>query len=140
MTDKTSPKHPTDWTRQQRIQALMQSVTLEGLALNGFCRAQGIFTHHLETWKAKFIKETSQAENSRKSSSDKTLNEENERLRKELHRKEKALAEAVAQLMVQQQKTFWSRFAVFLGLASKVEEKYKSVDFFRSPKSAHCYQ
>jgi transposase-like protein len=51
MTDKTTQKRPADWTRAQRFQAL-----------NGFCREQGIFTHHLQTWKSEFIKETSQAE------------------------------------------------------------------------------
>ena len=112
MTDKTSPKRPADWTRAQQFQALMQSSTLNGEALNGFCREQGIFTHHLETWKADFIKETRKTEISPKSRSDKSLREENEQLRKELNRKEKALAEAAALLVLQKKfQAFWEEKA-----------------------------
>jgi transposase-like protein len=112
MTDNTSPKRPTDWTRAQRFQALMQSSPLDAEALNGFCREQGIFTHHLETWKADFIKETSQTENSRKSTLEKTLREENAQLKKELNRKEKALAETAALLVLQKKfQAFWEEKA-----------------------------
>lgn len=112
MTDKTTHKRPVDWTRAQQFQALMQSSSLDGEALNGFCREQGIFTHHLETWKADFIKETGKAETLRKSSSDKSLREENEQLRKELNRKEKALAEAAALLVLQKKfQAFWEEKA-----------------------------
>ena len=90
----------------------MQSAALEGEALNSFCRAQGIFPHHLETWKAEFIKEAQQAETSTKSSADKSLRDENAQLKKELHRKEKALAEAAALLVLQKKfQAFWEEKA-----------------------------
>jgi transposase len=112
MTDTTTSKRPADWTRAQRFQALMQSSVLNGEALNVFCREQGLFTHHLETWKADFIKETSKTEISTKSRSEKTLREENEQLRKELNRKDKALAEAAALLVLQKKfQAFWEEKA-----------------------------
>jgi len=112
MTDNTPPKRPTDWTRAQRFQALMQSSSFNGEALNGFCREQGIFTHHLEAWKTEFIKETGTAETSRKSGADKVLREENAQLKKELNRKEKALAETAALLVLQKKfQAFWEEKA-----------------------------
>jgi transposase-like protein len=112
MTHDTTQKRPADWTRAQRFQALMQSAALQGEALHSFCRAQGIFSHHLEAWKAEFIKETQQAENSRKSSSDKSLRDENAQLKKELLRKDKALAEAAALLVLQKKfQAFWEEKA-----------------------------
>jgi|ABSP01.1.fsa_nt_gi transposase-like protein len=113
MTDNnTIPKRPTDWSRAQRFQALMQSSVLKGEALNGFCREQGIFSHHLDAWKADFIKETSKAETSTKSTTEKTLREENAQLKKELSRKEKALAETAALLVLQKKfQAFWEEKA-----------------------------
>lgn len=108
----TTIKRPDDWTRAQRFHALMQSSFLNGEPLNSFCREQGIFTHHLEAWKTDFIKESSQAETSRKSTAEKTLREENAQLKKELNRKEKALAEAAALLILQKKfQAFWEEKA-----------------------------
>jgi hypothetical protein len=90
----------------------MQSSSLNGEPLNSFCREQGIFTHHLDAWKTDFIKESSQAETSIKSTSEKTLREENAQLKKELNRKEKALAEAAALLILQKKfQAFWEEKA-----------------------------
>lgn len=112
MTHDTTQKRLGDWTRAQRFQALMQSAALQGEALHSFCREQGIFRHHLEAWKAEFIKETQQAENSRKSSSDKSLRDENAQLKKQLYRKDKALAEASALLVLQKKfQAFWEEKA-----------------------------
>lgn len=112
MTDNTTNKRPADWTRAQRFQALMQSATLDDEALNAFCREQGIFTHHIETWKAEFIKEPSKAESTAKSTSNKAMREENTQLKKELNRKEKALAETAALLVLSKKcHAFWEEKA-----------------------------
>jgi transposase-like protein len=89
-----------DWSRAARFQALMQSASLQGEALNSFCREQGIFSHHLQAWKAEFITESTQSETAIKSSN-KALRDEVAQLKKELNRKEKALAEAAALLVLQ---------------------------------------
>ena len=108
MTNDTTGKRPVDWTIAQRFQALMQSFALDGEALNAFCREQGIFTHHLDTWKNEFIKNTNKAENIGKSTTDKQLRDENKQLKKELNRKEKALAETAALLVLQKKcQAFW---------------------------------
>ena len=112
MTDNTTNKRPTDWTRAQRFQALMQSTILDGESLNAFCREQGIFSHHLESWKSEFMKETDKSITPVKSTTDKTLREENKQLKKELNRKEKALAETAALLVLQKKcQAFWEEEA-----------------------------
>jgi len=100
MTETPTEKRPTDWSRAARFQALMQSASLQGEALNSFCREQGIFSHHLQAWKAEFITESTQSETAIKSSN-KALRDEVAQLKKELNRKEKALAEAAALLVLQ---------------------------------------
>ena len=76
----------------------MESSTLEGEALNAFCRQKGIFTHHLETWRKAFL---SFQQSMTQKASDKVLRDEVKQLKKELNRKEKALAEAAALLILQ---------------------------------------
>ncbi len=91
-------KRPQDWDREQRFQLLMESSALEGEELNAFCRQKGIFTHHLDAWKKAFLLPVQTAT---KTGSDKVLRDENQQLKKELNRKEKALAEAAALLVLQ---------------------------------------
>ena len=100
MIDTRTEKRPVDWTRTQRFNALMQSASLQGDALNSFCREQGIFSHHLQAWKAEFLTESAYSEKLAKSNT-KALLEENAQLKKELTRKDKALAEAAALLILQ---------------------------------------
>ncbi len=112
MNETPTDKRPADWTRAQRLQALMQSAALEGEELNAFCREQGIFSHHLDDWKTEFSKESSKASTQRKASADKALRDENKQLKKELDRKEKALAEAAALLVLSKKcQAFWEERA-----------------------------
>jgi ATP-dependent exoDNAse (exonuclease V) alpha subunit len=84
----------------------MESSALEGEALNAFCRQKGIFTHHLDAWKKAFL--LAQQTTPTKTVSDKVLRDEVKQLKKELNRKEKALAEAAALLVLQKKfNVFW---------------------------------
>jgi transposase-like protein len=87
----------------------MASHGLEEEDLNAFCRAQGIFSHHLEAWRQDFINSTHK---SAQESSDKSLRDENKQLKKDLQRKEKALAETAALLVLQKKfQAFWEEKA-----------------------------
>ena len=93
-------KRPQDWSSSDRLQAIIESSALSGEELSAYCRKKGIYTHHLEQWKQQFLK----AELSESVKAEKTeikfLKDENKQLKKELHRKEKALAEAAALLIL----------------------------------------
>jgi transposase-like protein len=97
MASTSAPLRPVDWTPKQRLEALMQSAGLEGEPLNAFCREQGIFPHHLDTWKQAFINSNWGPS----PTTDKALRTELNQVKKELNRKEKALAEAAALLVLQ---------------------------------------
>lgn len=93
-------KRPQDWRREEQLAALMQTHGLSEEALNAWCRERGIFRHHLEAWKASFTN-AGPAEAAQEQRSARALKNENEKLKAELQRKEKALAEAAALLVLQ---------------------------------------
>ena len=90
-------KRPQDWSLADRLQILMESHGLDEEALNALCREKGIFRHHLEQWQATFT--AGGAADNR--SQLRELKDTNRTLTRELNRKEKALAEAAALLVLQ---------------------------------------
>jgi len=90
-------KRPKDWSLAERFQMLLESHGLEEEALNAFCRERGIFRHHLGQWRGAFETGTLQSNRSEL----RELKEANKGLKSELNRKEKALAEAAALLVLQ---------------------------------------
>ena len=99
-------KRPQDWRPEEQLVALHESHGLEGEVLQGWCRERGLFAHHLTGWKAAFcVDGKSVAPGSREI---RTLKEENEQLKRMLLRKDKALAEAAALLILQKKfQAFW---------------------------------
>ena len=91
-------RRPQDWSAEKRLAALNDSHDLSGESLNAWCRERGIFTHHLTAWRTDFCNVA------KSTTSDKdlrVLKNENEQLKRDLARKEKALAEAAALLILQ---------------------------------------
>lgn len=90
----TTDKRPSDWTAAEKLTALQETHALSGEALNSWCRERGLFAHHLISWKEEFCapKAPMPAVQMR------TLKDENVSLKKEIQRKDKALAEAAALL------------------------------------------
>ena len=94
----TKEKRPQDWSAEEQLLALQESHPLSGDALNAWCREHGLFAHHLSGWKTAFCAEGKAAPGHREH---RVLKDENDQLRRELVRKEKALAEAAALLILQ---------------------------------------
>lgn len=92
-------KRPQDWSLSERFQLILDSQGKEGDTLNAWCREQGIFPHHLQAWRQDFETGTSETAVSRSEWRDLKANYQT--LQRELKRKEKALAEAAALLMLQ---------------------------------------
>ena len=90
-------KRPQDWSLADRLQILMESHGLDEEALNALCRKKGIFRHHLEQWQAAFTVDGAVDNRSQL----RELKDTNKALKRELNRKEKALAEAAALLVLQ---------------------------------------
>jgi len=94
----TKERRPQDWTAEQRLLALHQTHGLSGEALQTWCRENGLFAHHLTVWKTSFCADRKAAPGIREI---RVLKDENEQLKRELMRKEHALAEAAALLILQ---------------------------------------
>ena len=94
-------KRPQDWSPEERLRALHESYGLSGEALNAWCREHGLFAHHLAEWKAGFCTPSQRANGRDEASEVRALKAENQRLERELNRKDKALAEAAALLVLQ---------------------------------------
>jgi len=92
-------KRPQDWSLSERFQLILESQGKEGEVLNGWCREKGVFPHHLQAWRKAF--ETGALETTGSRSEVRDLKARNQALQRELKRKEKALAEAAALLVLQ---------------------------------------
>jgi transposase-like protein len=92
-------KRPQDRSLSERFQLILDSQGKEGETLNAWCREQGIFPHHLQAWRKDFETGTSEAAISRSEWRD--LKANYQAVQRELKRKEKALAEAAALLVLQ---------------------------------------
>ena len=71
-----------------------------------WCRKRGVFSHHLEQWKKDILSLTSQNNAALKLKGTAQLKKENAALKKELNRKEKALAETAALLVLKKKADF----------------------------------
>lgn len=97
--ESVKEKRPNDWTLEEQLTALQESHGLAGEALQAWCRERGLFAHNLTNWKAAFCAGGKEA--LPKPGEIKSLKDENVKLKRELNRKEKALAEAAALLVLQ---------------------------------------
>ncbi len=92
-------KRPQDWAAEEQLLALQESHGLSGEALQAWCRERGLFSHHLTSWKAAFCIEPKEATSGSREL--RTLKDEIVVLKREAVRKDKALAEAAALLILQ---------------------------------------
>lgn len=94
----------SQWSGAERLLALQESHGLSGEALHAWCREKGLFEHQLTAWREAFVSsavpETVQERRESKAEL-KTLQGKHEALQRELRRKERALAEAAALLVLQ---------------------------------------
>jgi len=90
---------PGERSAAERMQFLLDSYGLESEALGAFCRQHGLFTPQLEQWRQAFEHGLTPAPGARDELRE--LKHSNTKLERELRRKEKALAEAAALLVLQ---------------------------------------
>ncbi|MFT5161775.1 MAG: transposase [Alteromonadaceae bacterium] len=94
-------KRPQDWSLEERLQIVMECHSLDEEALSALCRAKGLYVHHINQWKEDFIKGTTVSNKVKEVSETKDLKKEIRTLKKDLNRKDRALAETAALLVLQ---------------------------------------
>lgn len=94
----THEKRPQDWNLEERLQALLDTGAFSPEALNAWCRERGLFAHQLAAWKAAFCQP---ARGAGEAAEIRQLKQTLAATERELARKEKALSEAAALLILQ---------------------------------------
>ena len=96
----SNEKRPQDWTLNERLEMVIKCASLDVQAINELCRENGIYSHHIQQWKADFVSGKQPSSPASKPGEMKHLKTENKALKKELNRKDKALAETAALLVL----------------------------------------
>ena len=99
-TLKSKDKRPKDWTSEDRISALIETGSMTSEECVAWCRKKGIFQHHLEQWRQDAISGMSNTADKEQIEKEKQYKKEISSLKRDLSRKEKALAETAALLVL----------------------------------------
>jgi transposase len=93
-------KNSSQWNPEQKLKALMETASLSEAELGAYLRKEGIFSHQLDEWKSEFLSlmvASYKPKYTKKDDRDQKI----KTLEKEILRKDKALAEATALLILQ---------------------------------------
>lgn len=85
------------WNAEARFAVIVETETLSANQLGEYCRQKGLYPEHIKAWRKSFIDGEKLVKPPK---IDLKTRRENARLKKELARKEKALAEAAALLVL----------------------------------------
>jgi len=102
MSDPTMPQpteqRATEYSAEQRLQVVLDTHAMTPEARSAWCREYGLFEHQLTQWKAQLLTPADPVGNAGEV---RRLKEEVKQLERKLTRKDKALAEAAALLVLQ---------------------------------------
>ena len=94
---QSKAKRPRDWSAEEKLKALNETANLADAELGDYLRRNGLHSVHLEQWRREIIEAVDGKGSRRQKAEDKRRVKELER---ELRRKEKALAETTALLVL----------------------------------------
>lgn len=107
-----SSLRPKDYSPASKLQAVLDTMGKTEAEQSSYCRAHGIYYHHLETWKQHMLEGlslVSAKENSTRTKENKAINQKMQKevnqLTRDLNRKDKALAELTALLVLKKKQT-----------------------------------
>lgn len=95
------PAQERSWTAAARLEAVIATAGLDDAQRNAWCREHGLFAAQLDQWKANATTALAQPEEVR--ASPKQTSEDKRRIKeleREIHRKDRALAETAALLVL----------------------------------------
>lgn len=96
----SSLPHHQKLSQEERIQHVFKTATLDETALGAYCRQHGLYVSQLNEWKKEFLNKNDDKKNQILKVELKILRAENEKLKQEVRRKDKALAETAALLIL----------------------------------------
>lgn len=100
MTDTGKPRRPTDWSAEEKLKAVVEAEGLSDEQLGAFLRKNGLHKVHLDRWRVQILEGLGKGPSAKKSRRRDADAKRIRALEKELNRKEKALAETAALLVL----------------------------------------
>ena len=95
-------KNAEEWSSENKFAVVVETLTLNEAELAVYCRKKGLYVEQVKSWKESCQQANTGAEQKEKAIKKRSLKEKKEiqSLKKELRRKEKALAETAALLVL----------------------------------------
>lgn len=98
---KAGSLRSNDKSAEDKLQAVIDTANMNEQETGAYCRAHGIYTHHLKEWREQSLQGFGVRPISRKEAkAERMLQNENNKLKHELRKKDKALAEVSALLIL----------------------------------------
>lgn len=99
--EKTPERRPEDWSPQEKLQAVLEAARLGDDELGRWLRRQGLTEAHVERWRGALEDRAAEVFSpAKESAATKASRKREKELERELRRKEKALAETAALLVL----------------------------------------
>ena len=86
---------------EEKFAMVVETAALNEMELSEYCRRQGLYPQQLETWRTSCLQANTVVSSKAERAKVREQKQEIRKLERELHRKEKALAEAAALLVLQ---------------------------------------
>jgi transposase-like protein len=90
----------TQFKRSDQLRHLLATATLDETALGAYCREHGLYSFQMQQWKNEFMSDDKNQKKQETHAELKALRAENKLLKKDLLRKDRALAETTALLVL----------------------------------------
>ncbi len=100
MTKIANPKRPNDWSAEDKLKVVMEAASLDDEQLGTFLRKKGLHQIHLEQWRLQMLDGLQNGSSKKKARKQKSYAKHIRALEKEINRKDKALAETAALLVL----------------------------------------
>ena len=105
VTKMKKNRRPEDWTPEERVEAVFESQGLSEQELGEFLRSKGLHSNHLEEWKAEIFSAMSEVKKKagrpKKDPELAAAQKELKSVKRDLNRKNRALAEQTALVILQ---------------------------------------
>ena len=95
-----TPMRPKDITAEGKLKAVSETWQMEAEAQSTYCRSHGFYPCHLAEWKQQLLTRLKPIDTKKEKAEYRLVAEENKNLKRELNRKNSALAEASALLIL----------------------------------------
>lgn len=96
-----SSRCANQFSNEEKLTVLIETANLNELELGEYCRSKGLYPEQISCWRKSFIQKDSTATSKAEREQSRKQNQTIKELQSELRRKEKALAEAAALLVLQ---------------------------------------